>query len=162
MSNIGLNEDFKMLPEYKELRKQFIPDYADIIFSYLTEIIKKIDKSNNVKFEVPYFNGMKHGKEKIYYELNKIWRETDYVRGKKHKTLKLYYFSGQIECEIPYVNNKINGIEKHYYKNGQIRLEIPYVDDEIYGICRRYDKNGQLEYEEMTIPKSFFKMMMEN
>jgi antitoxin component YwqK of YwqJK toxin-antitoxin module len=120
----------KTLPEYKQVCEHINPVYTDIIFSYLTKIIKEYYKSGEISGETPILN---------------IGSED----GKIHGIQKRYYKYGQIYYEVPYINNKIHGILKFYRKCGKITEEISFINDQKHGIRKVYYNSGLIKSEKL-------------
>jgi antitoxin component YwqK of YwqJK toxin-antitoxin module len=121
--------NLKTLLEYKQVCENINPVYANIIFSYLTEIRKC-----------------------YYYDSDIITTETPIINigskdGKIHGIYKWYFMSGALGTELSYINNKKHGIEKGYNPSGEIKRETPYVNGEIHGIQKNYYKSGEIKKE---------------
>jgi hypothetical protein len=114
------------LPEYKQVCEYIHPIYANIIFSYLTEI------------RIDYFEP-----DKIYWKVPIIYIRKEY--GIIHGIFKKYYYSGVILEETPYINGKIHGLVKKYYENGKIKRETPYLNDKKHGIQIKYNELDERE-----------------
>jgi antitoxin component YwqK of YwqJK toxin-antitoxin module len=140
------------LPEYKHVCEHINPVYANIIFSYLTEIRKYYYSTGIISREIPIINiglgdGKIHGIYKWNYMSGNIEYKTPYINNKEHGIKKEYYVSGKIKVETPYVNGEIHGIKKLYYKSGQIEQETPYINGEVHGLIKEYYKSGQVKKE---------------
>lgn len=120
------------------------------------------EKETHLNFK----NGLKNGKEVVYYWDGTKWEETNYKYGKLNGPHKKWYRNGQIALSENFVNHLKNGKEskwyetgqKHYeyqynngvktrkwtlwYKNGTLAEETKYKNGKPYGTVMRYYDNG--------------------
>ena len=85
-----------------------------------------------------------HGYTKYtYHDNGQIRTEIPYKGGKKHGVEKWYYANGQISLETPYANGKKHGTRKEYYENGKLKSKKPYKEGRRYGYGGYYDDKGK-------------------
>lgn len=124
-------------------------------------------KSNNLKYEGSYNNGIESGvftfyadaPEKkiiatkdfkadgtvhsIFYNGKKKMSEGIYINKLKEGVWKIYHVDGQhIMAEEPFKNDKLHGIKKGYYISGKLAEEIEYKNGIEDGIANHYAENG--------------------
>jgi antitoxin component YwqK of YwqJK toxin-antitoxin module len=121
--------NFKTLPEYKQVCENINPVYANIIFSYLTEIKKDYYTSGELLSEVPIVNinseeGKKHGIEIWYKKSGQFQIVKSYFNGIDHGEENWFNINGKRYRELNYFNGKEHGIEKIYCENGQIKEHL--------------------------------------
>ena len=115
--------------------------------------------------------GIKDGKEKIYYSTGELayevtnvngkregalnWYDRDgkhlevihYQKGKRHGINKLFYPNGKLRAEVMYINDKKEGPYKEYFDTGRLALEVNYRNDRKEGMQKEYYPNGKLYTE---------------
>ena len=103
------------------------------------------------------FNGIEHEN----YHNNQLKSEINYKDGKKHGLCKFWYDNGQLKSEINFKEDKPDGLYKDYYTNGQLKSESffeirlkKYKEWDQIGLLKieenySYDKQGTLKEEKL-------------
>ncbi len=115
--------------------------------SRMKEGLKKTyDEKGNLKTEINYRGGLKHGKSVLYYEgSDQVMLEMFYEEGKRSGMATKYYESGKVYAETPYENDEVNGVVKLYFRNGNLKAEIPYNFSKPGLGLREYLMSGELK-----------------
>ncbi len=92
-------------------------------------------------------NGLKNGKEIIYYWDGSMWEETNYKYGKLHGPHIKWFLNGQIALSENFANNLKNGKESKWYETGQKHYEYRYHHGVKTGKWTLWYKNGNLAEE---------------
>ena len=115
----------------------------DIEKPFTGKIIEKFE-NGQIKNEVEYKNGIRHGVYKNYREDGQLTIDNTYENGKMTST-RHYNGSGQLSWEMVLQEN--SKVEKSYYENGQLAYEETLVEGMRNGTVKTYYENGQLKSE---------------
>lgn len=91
--------------------------------------------------------GIKHGIEKVYYQMGVMAYSVNYVNDKRDGILKWYDKSANLLSEINYDLGKIVGEEKSYYPNKQLKHIVNFVNDFKEGTQKEYFSTGAIAQE---------------
>ncbi len=136
----------------KEIRKEEV-SFARLegIVKYegkpFTGIVYELYGNENRKKQTEYKNGIKHGKEIIFYENGEKKEETEYGNKEKHGKAFKWYENGQIEEEEEFFNEKPHGKHVGWYENGNKRYEVEWNKGKIHGLSIHYDEKGNKKNE---------------
>lgn len=83
---------------------------------------------------------------KTFYDNGQVRAEVPYKDGKKHGVANNYYENGNVKLSIPYTNGLRNGVSKYNYEDGKLYRETPYLNDKIHGLRKVY-ASGKLQAE---------------
>jgi antitoxin component YwqK of YwqJK toxin-antitoxin module len=125
------------------------------------------EKTNNIKYEGTFKDGVEVGMFKFYadspekkvmatkefkadgsvyavfYNGKKKMTEGVYINKKKEGVWKIYHINGtSVMTEEPYKNDKLHGVKKVYYISGALSEEIEYNNGVEDGKSIQYAENG--------------------
>lgn len=104
--------------------------------------------NGDLKYEVFYENGEKHGLELKYYDAQDCMEFSNtYNRGVLNGPSVSFFTNCQIKCEEGYKNGQKHGNERCYDENGYLLTEGKFVNGELDGSFAHYDKKGYVTYE---------------
>lgn len=108
--------------------------------------IKDYYNNGNLKSDIEYVNGRKHGIEKQWFLNSKLAIERHYTKGIKTGIHKGWWENGTQKFEY-YFNTKgmYNGIHKEWYTSGQIYRDFNYINGQEVGKQRLYKNNGKIK-----------------
>lgn len=113
--------------------------HVDIVLNGYYEFL-----DNEKETHVHYKNGVKNGKEEIFYLNGKLWEETNYKLGKFNGSHKKWYRNGQMALSENYRNSVKDGAERKWYDSGQKHYEYHYKNGVKSGMWIMWYKNGNL------------------
>jgi len=124
-----------------------VPSRQGSVFFW--EVTDEIERtywlSGQLKYEISYQNGQRHGVAKWWYGNGQLEHEVPYQNEQYHGVEKKWYENGRRQYECPYQNEQQHGTEKWWYEDGQLALKHSYQNGQLYGIAKQWDRNGQLE-----------------
>ena len=99
----------------------------------------------NGNFDYELIDGS--GKMKEYNSNDILIEESEYLNNVKHGKGKVYdEVNGQLEFEGNYLNGRKNGFGKEYH-DGLLIFEGEYLNNKKFGKGKKYDDNGEVIYE---------------
>lgn len=102
--------------------------------------------SNELKSEIQYDDGKKHGSEKQWYVNGDKLMERFYKQGFKTGVHKAWRQDGTPKFEYHFnEKGEFHGIVKEWYKNAQIFRDFNYVDGKEVGLQRMWTNEGTLK-----------------
>lgn len=84
-----------------------------------------------------------YAKEWIYYNDDQIKKEIEYFNGKRHGVKREWYNNGQVELEGEYLDDEKHGLWKSWHENGKPKTEGQYEFALKQGVWRYWDEDGQ-------------------
>lgn len=94
--------------------------------------------------QIPYVNGLKHGKEVRKSSKGNIYMTIDFVNGKKDGYYTQYNKNGSLYLKSQYKDGRQNGVSKKWYDNGNLQTIEHYKDGRQNGITKTYYEDGGL------------------
>jgi len=88
------------------------------------------------------------GVQKIYFKNGNIKSEISWKKGKKHGVTTKYFKDGNIKEERYYNNGFLEGVRRTFYKNGNPEGEWNYANGRLNGDVRYYSKDRKIILEE--------------
>lgn len=107
--------------------------------------------NGQLKSEIQYKKGIKHGYANYYYNNGSMHITCNYYNDKLNGEYKSWYFSGNPEREEYYINDTLHGMSKKYWDNGKLKMLVEYSMGELNGNYIEYHENGQVKVEGMFI-----------
>ena len=95
------------------------------------EVHEEKFSNNNLKYQVTYINGIKHGKEIFWYESGIKKIESHFINGKENGLWQQWYENGQIRSFVKFINGKKDGEEVYFNKDGSITSTDLYTNGKI-------------------------------
>jgi hypothetical protein len=108
-------------------------------------VVKQYRTDGELKNEITFKDGKKHGLAKTYYKDGMLHQEIEYINNVQHGLATTYYETGKVYQITPYDSGKINGIRKKYRKNGDLMAEIPYDHNSPCKGLKEYLLDGSLK-----------------
>ncbi|QVY66895.1 toxin-antitoxin system YwqK family antitoxin [Polaribacter sp. Q13] len=98
------------------------------------------EKDGRLLRKTEYANGLKNGKETLFYtnEKESISLVTDYVKGEKNGKEIGYSINGNISFVRHYKNNLLHGEYLTYFDNGQVEMDMLYEKGKLTNKEKRY------------------------
>ena len=81
-----------------------------------SKVVKEYYPNGQIKYEIPYHQGQRHGIRKWWHENGQIWYETTYHQGQLHGIGKWWYEDGQFWYENYYLYDE-QVTEEEYRKH---------------------------------------------
>lgn len=128
-------ERFVKIVNSGHMNKVLVLIFVVIIFSCNLNNKREYYETGELKSEINYLNGLKHGEEKIYYKGGKIKEINHYSDGVKSGKSTLFYESGNISEQFYYRNNSKEGKAYFFYDTSDMNLKakINYKKGQIIG-----------------------------
>ncbi len=102
---------------------------------------RKWYENGNLRYKIPYKNGVIHGICKHYNAKGKLIDESTMEQGTG--VMRFWREGGeQLESQCAYRANRKNGMCREWFPNGRICSEVPYVDGKREGRVRFYYLSG--------------------
>lgn len=98
----------------------------------------KLVNGSKVLIQRTKIDGVQHGTEKHFNNLNQLMLSCSYYEGMLDGLMTRFFPNGLPDFEIMYRNDKKNGKSVHYYSNGKIMTVQFYIDDVRNGIMTTY------------------------
>ena len=89
-----------------------------------------------------YYNGLKEGMQRIWYDKNSPCEERFYINGKKEGTHKAWWPDGKPKFIFTASNDEYNGEFKEWYASGLLGKQFHYVNGQEEGSQRLWWDNG--------------------
>ncbi len=103
-------------------------------------------KNNNLKSDVKYKSGRKHGTEKQWYSNSNLAIERYYTKGIKTGIHRAWWDNGTQKFEYHFnTKGMYHGIHKEWYASGQIYRDFNYINGQEVGKQRLYKSNGTIK-----------------
>lgn len=109
--------------------------------------IKMWYSNGQLKRQVKYLAGKKHGNESGWYENGSLWYEIINYCGEKEYQEKYYYQNGQLRTTCSWLNGEKNGLEAAWYENGNKCFERNWINGIKHGHETEWYGDGQKKKE---------------
>lgn len=126
-------------PDYIE-RTADSPERQALTAGDTEEILDSLDKSFDI-------NPNNDGLVRIYYAKDQIKSEINWQKGLKHGSEILYYPNGQIQKKAMYQNHVLSGAVEEYSDTGVLLIAQHYMAGQLEGVETRYYPDGVKESE---------------
>ncbi|CAI6149745.1 MAG: hypothetical protein SPLUMA2_SPLUMAMAG2_01616 [uncultured Sulfurimonas sp.] len=129
--------------------------FSLINISLYGELVNTYFEHGELKAQTHYVNGtntklqvgIKHGVEKVYYEMGALAYYVNYVADERDGKLTWYDKEGNKLADMFYKDGKLQGLEQSYYKNGKIKHTVIYINNMKEGKQEEFFDNGVLALE---------------
>jgi len=120
--------------------------------SLSAELVKTYFEYGALKAQTNYIDGtntdikvgIKHGVEKVYYEMGQLAYAVNYDNDRRDGKLTWYDKKGKKLADMFYVKGKLHGLEQSYYLNGNVKHTVSYTNDKKEGLQKEFFESGQL------------------
>ena len=110
--------------------------------------IEILHHTNGVmKQQLPFTNGVSHGRRFMWHPNGQKEHEGDYVNGQHSGLWETWYPNGKPDKKGTFVNGKADGLQTFWHTNGVKSVEWYYRDGYPHGAMKTYHKNGELKQQ---------------
>ena len=96
-----------------------------------------------IKLQLPFTNGVSHGRRIMWHPNGQKESEGDYVDGKRSGLWKLWFPDGKPDKQGTFVNGKPDGLQIFWHTNGVKSVEWFHKEGYPHGEMTSYHENGQ-------------------
>ena len=118
-------DELNDLSDKQEKDKSFREEKIDLVGLNNT-ILREFFESGELKEEIEYKNGLKHGKRKRWYKDGQLFKEGEMVEDKWDGKYREWYPDGSPKLIGHYMEGKQNGEWLFFDKNGDVLPSISY------------------------------------
>ena len=110
--------------------------------------IEVLHHTNGVmKQQLPFTNGVSHGRRFMWHPNGQKEHEGDYVNGLRSGLWKTWYPNGKPDKKGTFVKGKAYGLQTFWYTNGIKSIEWFHKEGYPHGKMKSYHENGQLKQQ---------------
>jgi len=114
-----------------------------VILSPVNDTLKAYFQNGKLARLCAYDNGLKNGKDVMYYSDGQVWSVDNAVYGISEGSYTEYYPNGKLKSEYPYAVDNVDGICREYYATGTLKKEEPYDNGSYEGMVKYFDSGGK-------------------
>lgn len=112
--------------------------------SWYTGFLYSLDTHGDTIQLLGYYNGLREGMQRIWYDKNTLCEERFYINGKKEGTHKAWWPDGKPKFIFTASNDEYEGEFKEWYASGLLGKQFHYVNGQEEGSQRLWWDNGSV------------------